>query len=74
MLTIGTYHAYNKQIEHIACADSERVKGFRSPHTHLENYKAKGFLSNSGLDPLENVKATKPAVNIGPLGSAVAQW
>ena len=30
----------------------------------LNNHKAKGFLSNTGLDPLENHKATKPAFNV----------
>ena len=25
-----------------------------------------GFLSNTGLDPLKNLKATKPAFNVGP--------
>ena len=34
------------------------------------NLKNKGFLSNTGPDPLENYKATKPAVNIGPLLSS----
>ena len=29
----------------------------------LENYKAIGFVSNTGLDPLEDHKATKPAFN-----------
>ena len=29
--------------------------------------KAIGFLSNTGPDPLENLKAAKPAVNIVPL-------
>ena len=35
----------------------------------LENYKAIGFLSNTGSDPLENHKATKPAINVGPLSA-----
>ena len=30
------------------------------------NQKAIRFLSNSGLDPLENHKATKTAFNVGP--------
>ena len=32
----------------------------------LVNHKAIGFLSNTGPDPLENQKATKPAFNVGP--------
>ena len=36
-------------------------------HTHtLKNNKAIGFLSVTGLDPLKNNKATKPAFNVGP--------
>ena len=31
----------------------------------LENHKAKGFLSNTGLEPLENGNTTKPAFNVG---------
>ena len=31
------------------------------------NHKAIGFLSNTGLHPLENHKTTKPAFNVGPL-------
>ena len=32
--------------------------------TLLENHKAKGFLSNTGPDPLKNHNATKPAFNM----------
>ena len=35
----------------------------------LENHKNIGFLSNTGLDPLKNHKATKPAFNFGPLSA-----
>ena len=38
----------------------------RGPDPPLENYKAIGFLSNTGLDPLKNHKATRPAFNVGP--------
>ena len=31
----------------------------------LKNHKNIGFLSNTGLDPLENHKTTKPAFNVG---------
>ena len=36
-------------------------QGARPP----ENLKAIGFLSNTGLDPLKNHKATKPVFNVG---------
>ena len=32
----------------------------------LKNHKIIGFLSKTGLDPLENHKATKPAFKVGP--------
>ena len=32
----------------------------------LKNHKNIGFLSNTGLDPLKNYKATKPVFNVGP--------
>ena len=35
--------------------------------TPLGNHKAIGFLSNTGLHPLENHKTTKPAFNVGAL-------
>ena len=34
--------------------------------TSLKNHKNKGFLSNTGPDPLKNHKATKPAFNVVP--------
>ena len=34
------------------------------PHP-LENHKNIGFLSITGLDTLENLKATKPAFDVG---------
>ena len=33
------------------------------------NHKAIGFLSNTGPDPLENPKATKPTYNVEPLSA-----
>ena len=33
---------------------------------HLKNCKNIGFLRKTGLDPLKNHKATKPAFNVGP--------
>ena len=44
------------------CADPDRGQGVQTP---LENYKAIGFLSNTGPDSLENHKDTKPEFNIG---------
>ena len=32
---------------------------------HPENHKAMVFVSNIGLDPLKNIKATNPAFNVG---------
>ena len=37
-----------------------------SGSSHSENHKNIGFLSNTGPDPLNNQKATKPAFNVGP--------
>ena len=37
--------------------------GGQDPPRKSQSY---GLLSNTGLDPLENHKATKPAVNVGP--------
>ena len=39
--------------------------GDRGSGTSLKNHKNKGFLSNTGPDPLKNHKATKPAFNFG---------
>ena len=41
------------------CADPEEAPP-------LKNHKNIGFLSNTGLDPLKNHKATNPAFNVGP--------
>ena len=35
----------------------------------LKNHKNIEFLSNTGPDPLKNHKATKPAINVGPMTS-----
>ena len=40
--------------------------GAESPDPPLKNHKNIGFLCITGLDPLENHKATKPAFNVGP--------
>ena len=44
-------------------ADPEGWEGDPDPPV---NHKNIGFLSNTGLDPLKNHKATKAAFNVGP--------
>ena len=44
------------------CGSRGGGQGVRTP---LENHKNIGVLSNTGLDPLKNHKATKPAFNAG---------
>ena len=46
-----------------ACVDPE-VVGVRTP---LKNHKAVGFLNNTGTDPMNNQKATKPAFHDSPV-------
>ena len=36
------------------------------PDNSTKNHKSIGSLSNTGLDPLKNHKATKPAFTVGP--------
>ena len=43
-----------------ACVDPEVETG-GPDHSLPENHKIEGFLSNTGLDPLKNNKATEPA-------------
>ena len=45
------------------CVDPEVGQGVQTP---LKNHKNMGFLSNTGLDPLKNHKATEPAFNVRP--------
>ena len=47
---------------HHAWIQRARDRGFRP----LTNYKAIGFLSNSGKDTLKNHYTTKPVFNVGP--------
>ena len=35
----------------------------------MKNHRNIGFHSNSGPDPLKKHKATKPALNVGPLAA-----
>ena len=37
--------------------------------TPMKNHRNIGFHSNSGPDPLKKRKATKPALNVGPLAA-----
>ena len=46
-------------------------RGGTGVRTTLKIHKGIGFLSNTGLDPLKNHKATKPAFNVGT--SSVSQ-
>ena len=48
------------------CADPEWGQGVWTPRPK-KNHKNIGFLSNTGPDPLENHKATKPAFIVGSL-------
>ena len=45
----------------------EDPEGGQTVQTPLKNHKNVGFLSITGLDPLKNHKATKPAFNLRPL-------
>ena len=47
-----------------ACTDPK--EGDRGSGRLLENHIAIGYLSNTGPDPLKYLKATKPALNVGP--------
>ena len=46
----------------ITCADLDGAGGSDPPPHRMETHKYR-VLSNTGLDPLENQKATKPAFN-----------
>ena len=48
-------------------ANHMRGSGGRGSGPHLENNKAIGFLSNTGLDPLKNYRSIKPAFSVRPL-------
>ena len=61
-----TYHVC------LHCLLMQHMRGIRERgRIHLENHKAKWFLSNTGTDLLENHKATKVSIQcwaiIGPL-------
>ena len=42
-----------------------RVEGTEVPDLNLNNHKAIGFLSNTGLDTLKNCKDNNSAFNVG---------
>ena len=60
------YHPLKDQYSFNAMRGFSGVGG-RGSGYHPENLKAKGFLGNTGPDPLKNHKATTPAFNVGPL-------
>ena len=53
------------KLHHWQHADPEGGRGSRPPPPPLKNQKNIGFLSNTGHDPMEDRKATKPAFNVG---------
>ena len=59
----------NQIISWHRCADPEGGggggQGVRTPFE--KSQKNIGFLGNIGSDPLKNLKATKPAFNVGPI-------
>ena len=54
----------NMRLIYIMCGS--RGGGGRGPDTLPEKSKKIGFFGNTGVVPLKNHKATKPAFNIGP--------
>ena len=55
-------HSFGAMCWTAACVDPEVGGGVTTSQNHI----AIGFLSNTGMDPLENHKATKPEFNVGP--------
>ena len=51
----------------ILCLDLGSRQGV--PTLHLEKHNLMRFISNAGPDPLENHKATKPALRVGQLSA-----
>ena len=47
--------------------DLSQICSNYAPEGPLKNHKDIRFLSNTGMDPMNNHKATKPAFNDGPL-------
>ena len=61
-----------EKFDQLLMCGSRGGTGCPEPPPHLKKHKFIGFLSNIGPDPLENYKATKPAVNVVPLSAR--QW
>ena len=45
-----------------------------SPDPRLENHKDVGSISNTGMDPLEKYKATKPEFGVGLSSTHFIYW
>ena len=56
------------------CMGGSRGGGGRGSRSPRKNHKNIEFLSNTGLDPLKNHKATKPAFNVGPSSAMAFRW
>ena len=63
LVVVNSERPYNA-IQALSCADPEGEQGVQT--NPLKNHKNIGLLGNTGQDPLENHKATKPAFNVGP--------
>ena len=61
----------DSNIESLWLAIMRGSRGGTEGWSYLENHTVigLGFLNNTGLDPLENHKAAKPAFNVGPLSA-----
>ena len=60
-MTTASKQTVRGQEEAKPCADSEGNRGSGPPPPSLKNHKNIRLLSNTGPDPLNNHKATKPA-------------
>ena len=61
--------SYSLTILHAHVTGGTRGEGQGSGPPPPEKSQKNRFLSNTGLDPLENDKATKPAIKVGPLSA-----
>ena len=61
-----TFGGYKIKLQSIEYMRGSKGRDRESGPLPLKNPKAIGFLSNTGLDPLENHKATKPVFNVRP--------
>ena len=68
MSSKGSYEtAYARILAHKWIQMGEGA-GVRTPHPP-EKSQNTGFFCNTGPDPLKNLKATKPAFNVGPVSA-----